>query len=257
MANVKDLIVNGDARIIGNLYNNSPKIAYGTCATAAGTAVKVVVIDDPSWSLQVGDIVGIKFTNTNTAGTVKLNVNGSGEKQIAYNTTRPYTGAENWITGYANRTIFYQYDGTYWYWVSPGYNTNSDTYTTAKSWTGAGTAAKTATCHDYAAQANSWIMVQMVYANTSASALTLNINGQGAKPIYINGTASSTTNYTLPKAHYLVYYDGTNYYFRTDGKLENVGGGDPASQTTLGTLRAWVNTNTNTLYLSNQEYTNG
>ena len=48
MANVKDLIVNGDARIIGNLYNNSPKIAYGTCATAAGTAVKVVVIDDPS-----------------------------------------------------------------------------------------------------------------------------------------------------------------------------------------------------------------
>ena len=81
-------------------------------------------------------------------------------------------------------------------------------------------------------------MVQMVYANTSASALTLNINGQGAKPIYINGTASSANNYTLPKAHYLVYYDGTNYYFRTDGKLENVGGGDPASQTTLGTLRA-------------------
>jgi len=48
MANVKDLIVNGDARVIGNLYNNSPKIAYGTCATAAATAAKVVVIDDPS-----------------------------------------------------------------------------------------------------------------------------------------------------------------------------------------------------------------
>ena len=36
------------------------------------------------------------------------------------------------------------------------------------------------------------------------------------------------------------------------------GGGsvEPASQTTLGTLRAWVDTNTNTLYLSNQEYAN-
>ena len=219
MAQLKDLLVIGDSRIIGNSYNNTPKIAFGTCATAAATAEKVVTIDNPAWNLQVGDIIGVKFTNSNTASTVKLNVNGTGAIQLAYNTTRPFTGADNWITGYANRTIFYQYDGTYWYWITAGYNQNGDTYTTAKSWTGAGTAAKTATCHDYAAQANSWIMVQMVYANTSASALTLNINSQGAKPIYINGSASSSSNYTLPKAHYLVYYDGTNYYFRTDGKI--------------------------------------
>lgn len=229
MAQLKDLIVTGDARVVGNNYTNNPKIAFGTCATAAGTAEKVVVIDDPTWNLQVGDVIGVKFTNTNTVGTVKLNVNGTGAIQLAYNTSRPFTGSDNWITGYANRTIFYQYDGTYWYWVTAGVNQNGDTYTTAKSWTAAGTAAKTATCHDYAAQANSWIIVQMVYANTSASALTLNINNQGAKPIYINGSASSSSNYTLPKAHYLVFYNGTNYYFRTDGKIQGSITGDAAT----------------------------
>ena len=229
MAQLKDLIVTGDSRVVGNNYTNNPKIAFGTCATAAATAEKVVTISDPTWNLQVGDVIGVKFTNSNTAGTVKLNVNGSGAIQLAYNTSRPFTGSDNWITGYANRTIFYQYDGTYWYWITAGYNQNGDTYTTAKSWTAAATAAKTATCHDYAAQANSWIMVQMVYANTSASALTLNINNQGAKPIYINGSASSASNYTLPKAHYLVFYNGTNYYFRTDGKIQGSITGDAAT----------------------------
>lgn len=223
MAQLKDLLVTGDSRVVGNSYNNTPKIAFGTCTTAAGTATKDVTISDPAWNLQVGDIVGVKFTNSNTAGTVKLNVNNSGAIQVSYNTTRPYTGTDQMITGYANRTILYQYDGTYWHWVFDTVNRNDNTYTTAKSWTAAATAAKTATCHDYVAAANSWNIVQMVYANTSATALTLNINGQGAKPIYINGSASSTTNYTLPAAHYLVYYDGTNYYFRTDGKLTGLG----------------------------------
>jgi hypothetical protein len=59
----------------------------------------------------------------------------------------------------------------------------------------------------------------MRYANSVKSALTLAINSQTAKPIYINGTASSSSNYTLPAGSYLVYYDGTNYYFRTDGKI--------------------------------------
>ena len=229
MAQLKDLIVTGDARVVGNNYTNNPKVAYGTCDTAAGTAAKIVTVNDPTWNLQVGDIIGIKFTNTNTAGSMSLNVNGSGAIQIAYNTSRPYTGTDAFITGNAGRTVFYQYDGTYWYWFFGGWDNNSDTYTTAKSWTGGGTAAKTATCHDYAAQANSWIIVQMVYANTSASALTLNINNQGAKPIYINGSASSASNYTLPKAHYLVFYNGTNYYFRTDGKIQGSITGDAAT----------------------------
>jgi len=61
--------------------------------------------------------------------------------------------------------------------------------------------------------------VFLYYTNTAKSALTLNISGRGARPIYINGEASSASNYALPSGCYIVYDDGTNYYFRTDGKL--------------------------------------
>ena len=62
MAQLKDLIVTGDSRVIGNNYTNNPKIAFGTCDTAAATAEKVVTISDPTWNLQVGDVIGVKFT---------------------------------------------------------------------------------------------------------------------------------------------------------------------------------------------------
>ena len=60
---------------------------------------------------------------------------------------------------------------------------------------------------------------EIYYGNTAQSALTFRVGTTGAKPIYINGTASSSTNYTLPAGSYIVYYDGTAYHFRTDGKI--------------------------------------
>ena len=93
-------------------------------------------------------------------------------------------------------------------------------YPSAYCTTSAGTAAKKASCSLYQAQANSYLHVLIGAANTSASAITLNVNSAGAKPIYINGEASSSTNYTLPAGSYIVFYDGTNYYFRTDGKIQ-------------------------------------
>ena len=89
--------------------------------------------------------------------------------------------------------------------------------------TAAGTAAKTATCTDYTLLSKSYLHVLIKNANTSANALTLSVNGQTAKGICINGVASSSSNYTLPAGTYLVYYDGTNYHFRTDGKVVTVG----------------------------------
>lgn len=63
----------------------------------------------------------------------------------------------------------------------------------------------------------------MHYDNTAAAALTLNVNSHGAKPIYINGVASSASNHTLPRGTYFVYFDGTNWYFRTDNILPTDG----------------------------------
>lgn len=102
-------------------------------------------------------------------------------------------------------------------------NPNTNTVPAAYCDTAAGTAAKTAVCTDYALLSKSYVHVLIKTANSNVSALTLNINGKGAKPIYINGSASSSSNYTLPAGTYLVYYDGTNYYFRTDGKLTSNG----------------------------------
>jgi len=199
-------------------------IAYGTCSTAAATAVKVVTITDPTWNLKVGNIVGVFFSTSNTASTVKLNVNGSGEIQVALGSTRPYTGKTNRYTGYASKVIWYYYDGAYWCWMSDGSDANDNTNTIPSAYcsTAATTAAKTASCTDYALLNKSYLHVLIKTSNTVASALTLNVNSKGAKAIYINDEPSSTTNYTLPAGTYLVYYENDIYYFRTDGAIPGI-----------------------------------
>lgn len=99
--------------------------------------------------------------------------------------------------------------------------TDTNTVTTAYCTTASATAAKIAYCTGYVFDIGkkSYTVVTMCYANTAASALTLNINGKGTCPIYINGKASSASNYTLPAGTYIVYFDGTNYHFRTDGYI--------------------------------------
>ena len=110
---------------------------------------------------------------------------------------------------------------------------DGNTYPQCYCSTAAATAAKAGSMSSYVATANRYVMVNMVYANSSAGAITLNINGTGAKPIYINGAASSSSNYTLPAGSYLVFYNGTNYYFRTDGYIQA-----PLVTTTVPTFSA-------------------
>ena len=210
-------------------------IAFATCSTGASTATKVVTVSDANFELRTGAIIGVKFTTANTASSVKLNVNSSGAKSIYYNNA-VYTGTSSQICGAANCIHYYMYDGTNWCFInySGNYNT-SDTYPSAYCGTGAGTAAKTATCTNYALRSKSYLHVLVVYSNTNQGALTLNVNSKGAKPIYINGAASSSSNYTLPAGPYFVYYDGTNYYFRTDGVLTASITGSASSATTATT----------------------
>lgn len=201
--------------------NNNRKSFYGTCATAAATAKKVVTLSDSAgWELKAGTIVGVKFTYSNTASSCTLNVNGTGDKSIWYNNA-VYTGNSNAVCGVANRINYYMYDGsTYWVWMNMGtLDGNTDIRPSAYCDTAAGTAAKVASCTGYSLLNNSYLHVIIVNANTSKTALTLNVNGKGAKTIYINGTISSASNYTLPAGSYIVYYDGTYYHFRTDGRL--------------------------------------
>ena len=125
------------------------------------------------------------------------------------------------------------------------YNTNTDIRPMAYCETAAGTAAKVASCTNYSLLTNSFLMVNMRYTNTSAGAITLNVNSKGAKPIYINGTASSSSNYSLTAGTYLVFYNGTNYYFRTDGRITAQGFRNPAGND-LNTWRGCQNNLTST-----------
>ena len=110
-------------------------IAWATCSTAAATAAKVVTItNNDNWTLKEGSEIIVKFTYTNTASKCTLNVNGTGAKQVWYN-TGVNTSSSSMIFGYANRHIRYIYNGTYWVWM--GYGIDANTWT-ANSSTAAG-----------------------------------------------------------------------------------------------------------------------
>lgn len=112
--------------------------------------------------------------------------------------------------------------------------------------TNGGTAAKVAEWSFWSdTQYPSWLLVTVGNSNTYAGAITLKVNGKGPYPIYINGAASSSSNYTLPAGSYFVYFDGSKFDFRTDGKIPGDitghAGGDiaaPASPTT-GDFLCW------------------
>lgn len=109
----------------------SVKTQIGSCSTAAGTAAKVVSVES-GFKLLKGVRIGVKFTNSNTASNVTLNVNNTGAKSIYYNNA-VYTETSNMICGYANRYVFYVYDGTNWVWDGYSNHDNTNTWKAANA----------------------------------------------------------------------------------------------------------------------------
>jgi hypothetical protein len=112
---------------------------YGTCSTAAATAVKVVwTTNSESFVLQAGVEVTVNFTVTNTAASPTLNVNGTGAKPIYYRNAAITAG-----TLAANRVYMFVYDGTQWELVGDiDTNTTYSTLTQALVDTGTETTGK-------------------------------------------------------------------------------------------------------------------
>ena len=108
---------------------NNTNVAYGTCSTAAATAAKVVTLSgNDKWSLTNGAIIMVKFSESNTAESVTLNVNNTGAYPIWYNASE-YTGTSSAYCGYAGRTITYAFNGTHWIWISSSYDANTQSNT--------------------------------------------------------------------------------------------------------------------------------
>ena len=104
------------------------KVAYAICDTAAATAAKVAAISgNDSWTLQVGSIVMVYFSISNTAKNVTLNVNDSGAYPIWYNNAE-YASNGTAYTGYAKRVIIYMFNGTHWVWIGASYEADTNTY---------------------------------------------------------------------------------------------------------------------------------
>ncbi len=128
-------------------------------------------------------------------------------------------------TGWRDGAIVpFTYDGTLnngtggWirdFWENSTYSNRIPVIETAAS-----TAAKAATYAVSALPQKGYFAVLVTISNTATSPLTLNISGKGAKPIYIDGAPSGADNFTLPAGPYIVYYDGSKYYFNTNGELQ-------------------------------------
>ena len=174
-------------------------ISYGTCTTAAGTREKVATLTNSNWSLKVGSLVGIKFTNNNTynattSSQITLNVNNTGAKPIyGYGSATANTGTNTTLYGRANYINYYMYDGTYWVWAGSS-GDNNTTYTPQSLGfgygtcsTAASTAAKVVTLSGYNLIVNGIVSIR--FDNSVPANATLNINSKGAKPIYHRGAA--------------------------------------------------------------------
>lgn len=101
MVTTATLTIGDDVYCFRNLW-------YGTCSTAASTAIKSV--SSANFSLFTGVAISVTFSATNTADVteVKLDVNSTGAKAIKYHGSNlPDAGVLA-----ANRTYMFIYDGT-------------------------------------------------------------------------------------------------------------------------------------------------
>lgn len=100
-----------------------PKVFYGTSATGATTAAKVVVCEEfTEADLVAGTRITVYFTNANTYnGQATLNINGTGAKNIYYNGTT--TNARYmWVAG---ESVEFIYNGTQWATINGGLATTT------------------------------------------------------------------------------------------------------------------------------------
>lgn len=110
--------IKAKSSVAGNVY-------VGTCSTAAATAAKAVTVSaDQNFKLKTGSMIIVKFTVSNSASSVTLDVNSTGAKSIYYNNA-VYTGTSTSVTGYANAYLVYIYDGTNWVWQGHGSDSNT------------------------------------------------------------------------------------------------------------------------------------
>ena len=202
MANLKDLIVNGVARVIGKVYapefvgkltgnaDTSTQVKTTTDTTNTNRYLTFVGNNNSSATAETfytdGDLKYNPNTNTLTASTFSGSLSGN-----ASSATTATTLANS-------RTI----DG-----VSFNGSANITHYGSCS--TAASTVAKVVDCTGFTLATGAKIVVKFTVTNT-ASNPTLNVNSTGAKAIYYRGSAISA-GYLASGKIYEFVYNGTQY----------------------------------------------
>jgi len=238
---------------IGNVTFTQPQLGqgYGTCGTAEATAAKTVTLSD--FVLKNGGIVAVKFTYALCASAT-LNVNSTGAKPVLIAGAAPTSSTCKAVQ--ANDIAYFIYDGTSYHFLGTErasrssitnitrsgttftatradgstftftQQDNNTTYTQETLGQGYGTcttaeatAAKTVSLTNYELVTNGIIAVKFSYGLCASA--TLNVNSKGAKPIYIQGAAvsSTTAKEVLAGDIALFMYDGTQYQFLCSDRL--------------------------------------
>lgn len=85
----------------GNAAGGSRNVFYGTCPTAAGTAVKVVTASGfAAANLTEGTVLYVLFTNSNTVSPCSLDINGTGQKTVTHGQSVSYMWGNNSLAAF-------------------------------------------------------------------------------------------------------------------------------------------------------------
>ena len=167
-----------DVKVYGMLLEQyilskmSGGIAFASCETAVDEQDKVATASG-NFTLAVGTVVAVKFTNSNSASQPRLNVNGTGAKYIV--TYNNYT-TPNYVWK-PLQTVLFIYDGTYYVGLALSYATTGYYGITKLSNSTASTSttlAATANAVKLAYDRNSWDSI------TLTNALAIAYGGTGA-----------------------------------------------------------------------------
>lgn len=172
-----------------------PNSYWGTCATAADVAAKVVTVSSSqNFKLVPGAMITFALSASNTAENPTIEVNGTGAKQVKYNSTIITTSNLNRV-GYSTRPTTFIYDGTYWVWVSWSVddNTTYSAMSVAEGEAGTATTARTM-------RADRLKQIIEYYTPTTTSQL---VNDSGFITGYTAGDHINISNDTISATGYV------------------------------------------------------
>lgn len=202
----------------------SPTAAYVIVDTEGSAAADDLDVISPvlsaSENLHDGMIVYLKAADSGRVVTVKNS--GSANGINTYDGNDYVLSAKHWLKLQLRSGKWYEVEGRAMETALAAADhakTKSGTSSTAS-----GTAAKVVTCAGFELSDQARIFVTFSNANTVADAITLNVNGTGAKAVYNQTGIISTTNTALFAANQPIEfrYDGTGWVFYDVAKASSV-----------------------------------